>query len=705
MNNTTLWQLSLPLAVSQQANALGIYIPASDFQHISDSHALAASPLLKEMQLSLLQGKLKKLADAVMPAILPLNNGKFAVLLAVDKDQVLLATENGNVSLALSTLQPLLGKTLFALRKTTERIYTEQDIPTEKGHWFWSVFGREMSVFNRVLIASFFANVLAILASFFSLQVYDRVVPSQSEETLWALLIGVLIAFALEATLRIVRSNLLDYSGKRIDVEVGSFLLNRLLGLRLKANSPTPNRLSQMMREFNSVREFFTEAAVGSFVDIPFAVLFLFIIYIIGGNVVWVAVIAMLLMIIPPLMFRGKMMKIISASLGARGAANRLFNEISYQLDTVKTNRAQPFFEKQWDDVSEIIADVSMRQRRLVTALSQWAMSLQQVAYVMTVTVAVYAVFAGELTIGAIIALNILVSRTLAPIARLSTLLIRWAQVKASLDELDLIAEGEQDDQLGYRKLRRPHLKGEFQVQNALYQYEKDTRPAVRIDKLVIRAGEKVAILGTNGSGKSTLLKLLSGIQFAQQGEIRCDGVDLRQIASRDVRQSISVVAQEIQLFNGTLRQNLTFGDNRISDEQIMQVLNQTGLAGFLTSHPYGLDLMIKDGGAGLSVGQKQSVQLARMLLSQSDILLLDEPTASLDPTVEAQVIQTLARFAEHKTLVLVTHRTPILAMVDRIIVMAEGQIIADGGREEILQRIQKAQQMTRVPLNTQQES
>ncbi len=695
------WYLPLSVALVKQAKEVGVDIPIQDVQSIANLDLLQDFPYLQDMQLSVKIADIKNIHDIVTPSIAIFTDEQnveslAAVILAVNDNSVTVATESGTVNVLFENFKP---SKLLVLRKELDRIYAEQEIEVSKGHWFWSIFRQEFPTFNKVLIAAFFANLLAVVASFFSLQVYDRVIPTQSEETLWALLIGVLIAFALEATLRIARSTMLDYSGKKIDVQSSALLLRRLIGLRLKADTPSPNRLSQMMREFNSVREFFTEAAVGSLIDIPFAILFLFVIYLIGGQVVWVAIVAIVLMIIPPLLFRGKMMKIVSSTLGARGAANRLYNEVTYQLDTVKTTQANRFFEKQWDDISEVISDVSMRQRSLVTSLTQWATSLQQVAYVMTVTVAVYAAFEGKLTMGAIIALNILVSRTLAPITRLSSLLIRWAQVKSSLEELDLIAKGEQDDPIGSRKLRRPQLQGAFQLTNVRYGYDKDTRPALQLNQLTIRPGEKIGILGPNGSGKSTLLKLLSGLQFAQQGEIKFDGIDVRQLASRDIRQQMTYVTQETQLFSGTLRQNLTLGELDVSDEDIMQALRLTGLANFLSSHPYGLDLVIKDGGAGLSVGQKQSVQLARMLLrKQSKVLLLDEPTASLDPNVESLVIQTLAQFARNKTMIAVTHRTPILAMVDRIVVLSDGYIIADGPRDEILKRIQQAQAQPEQP-------
>lgn len=697
------WYFSLSQALIKQAREIGVDIPIQDISNITSIESLQNFPYFQDMQLSVKLGQVKSTQDIVVPSIAILENElqgnggvQCAIILSVDDNTATVMTNAEPIKIELEHFR---FDKLLVLRKNLERIYAEQEIKTDRDHWFWSIFKQEFSTFNKVLIAAFFANLLAVVASFFSLQVYDRVIPTKSEETLWALLIGVLIAFALEATLRIARSTMLDYSGKRIDIQSSALLLRRLLGLRLKADSPSPNRLSQMMREFNSVREFFTEVAVGSLIDIPFAILFLFVIYLIGGQVVWVAVLAIVLMIIPPLMFRGRMMKIVASTLGSRAAANRLFNETSYQLDTVKTTQANRFFEKQWDDISEVISDVSMRQRSLVTALTQWATSLQQVAYVMTVTVSVYAAFDGKLTMGAIIALNILVSRTLAPITRLSSLLIRWTQVKSSLEELDLIAKGEQDDPIGSRKLRRPQLKGLFQLNNVRYGYDKETRPALQISQLTITPGEKIGILGPNGSGKSTLLKLLSGLQFAQQGEIKCDSIDIRQLSSRDIRQQITYVTQETQLFSGTLRQNLTLGDLEVSDEEIMQVLRMTGLANFLSSHPYGLDLMIKDGGVGLSVGQKQSVQLARMLLrKQSKVLLLDEPTASLDPNVEGLIIQSLAQFAHNKTMVVVTHRTPILAMVDRIIVISDGYVIADGPRDQILKKIQQAQSQPEQP-------
>ncbi|MCW9717135.1 ATP-binding cassette domain-containing protein [Avibacterium sp. 21-599] len=580
----------------------------------------------------------------------------------------------------------------YQLRKTLSRIQQENAVEQENGHWFWRLFRAEKGIFYRVLIASLFANLLSAISSFFSLQVYDRVIPNKSEETLWALLMGVSIAFLLEGLLRIFRSHLLDYSGKRIDVQATALLLRRLMGLRLSHQTPSPNRLNQQMREFNSVREFFTEAAVGSFVDIPFAVIFLAVIYLLGGPVVFVPLFALLLMVLPALLYRKKMLRIVKSYLGSHAAANRLYNEVSYHLETVKNANAGRFFEQQWNDISYLVATVSMQQRHLVTFLTQWAASIQQFAYAMTITVAAYQVFEGHFTMGAMIALSILTSRALAPFARLSSLLIRWQQIKSSLADLDTIANGEQDDPIEQRKLRRTQLSGHIHLKHLQFSYEAKARPALNIQQLVIRPGEKIGILGPNGSGKSTLLKLLAGLYLPQQGELKFDGIDGRQIAAKDLRRAIAYNTQEAQLFNGTLRDNLTFGDRRIRDEQLLAVLQQTGLAELIQSHPYGLDLPIRDGGAGLSVGQKHSVQLARVFLSQANVVLLDEPTASFDPQVEQHVIHHIQRFTRDKTFIVVTHRTPILSMVDRIIVMAQGQIIADGPRDVILQKIEQAQ-------------
>lgn len=699
-NITPNWHLTLPEAIKIQANHIGIELIADELSELKSFTEIQHNARFSEdfqLDISLTD---KNLLNLPVPCIVELKKDdsqcNYAVITDINPTNNVISFASINfgetIELKSDNVLSVINLPALLIRKKIDRIYLEQSIPVEKKHWFWSIFSLEKGVFTKVLIATLFANILALITSFFSLQVYDRVIPNKSEETLWALLIGVMIAFALEATLRIIRSHLLDFSGKRIDIQATSLLLRRLLGLRLKNETPTPNHLSQMMRDFNSIREFFTEAAVGSLVDIPFVLLFIFVIYAIGGNVVWVSIIAMLFMVIPPILFRKKMMDIVKETLGSRTAANRLFNEVSYQLDVIKVTKSQRFFTQQWDDISEIIADISMRQRSLVSNLTQWAASVQQIAYVLTVSTAVYYAFDGKMTMGAIIAMSILVSRTLAPVARLSSLLIRWAQVKSSLKELDLIAESEQDDPIEQQKLRRQNIKGFFELRNVIYQYDKDSKPALQIQSLTIRPGEKIGILGPNGSGKSTFLRLLSGLQYPNAGEVKIDGIDIRQIFSNDIRNAISVVNQEIQLFSGTLRQNLTFNNPSISDQKIMEVLSQTGLANFLTSHPYGLDLMIKDGGRGLSVGQKQSVQLARMLLSDSKILLLDEPTASLDPNIEGSIINTLSNFSKDKTFITVTHRMPILAMVDRIIVIADGYVIADGPRDEVLNRIQKAQ-------------
>ncbi len=709
------WQLPLSLAISLQAQKIGTNLTTSDTKSLHCFDDVVQSALLKQdRQLTLSVVHFKKLQDIPLPATVKIVDTQkkvsmktnkdnhqvaihsYATIIEIDKANAWVVDGQGQkIAVPILEFQRVCCMDALVIRKQVEKIYSEQAIKIEEKHWFWSVFNKEYGVFSRVLIASFFANLLAILSSLFALQVYDRVIPSQSEETLWALLIGVLLAIGLEAVLRILRSVLLDYSGKRIDLQANSLLLRRMLRLRLSAESPSPSYLTQMMREFASVREFFTEAAVGSLVDIPFAFLFLFVIYLIGGNVVFVPIFAGVAMIVPALLMRKKMMSIVTSAQGSYAASARLCNEAAYNLENVKVTQSQDFFEKQWDDLNKISADVSTRQRKLVNALTQWSTSMQQLAYVMTITVATYAAFSGDMTMGTIIALNILVSRTLAPMTRLSTLFIRWAQVKSSLTGLEIIAKGEQDDPIQQKKLRRSQLSGLLELREVKYAYAKDTEPAIHIPRLTIRPGEKVAILGPNGSGKSTLLKLLSGMYFPQSGEIKCDNLDMRQISDKDLRDNINYFTQEVNLFNGTLRDNITFGDLNIDDSEIVRVLQQTGLGGLLDSHPHGLDLLIKDGGVGLSVGQKQSVQIARMLLGKHNVLLLDEPTASLDPNIENHLIHQLKNFSANKTLVVVTHRMPILTLVDRVIVVSNGRITLDGPKDEVLKRIHNAQQQT----------
>lgn len=690
--------MALGDAVWRQANLVGAPLSRDVLQEIPDSLE-SLEPLIHDAGLDTIVTQRRALRDVPVPAIMALKSGDHVVLVGLEGDTASLADPNleGQViQVPAEALAEQRSETVIALRKSEYRLAHDQGLDPDGGHWFWSYVRKQRTALTLILVSSLIANMLAAATSLFALQVYDRVIPNQSEDTLWVLLIGVAVAFLFEAALRIARSQVIDRTGRKVDLTVSAALLRRLMALRLGPKAPRASRLTQLLREFGTVREFVTEAAVGALADIPFSILFFGLIYWIAGPVVLVPMVAMVLMIIPPVAFRRRMLRIAEEALGAHTASGRLFNEVTYNLDTLKLGRAEQFFDRQWAEISELICNSSTRQRDLSAKLTQWSMSMQQASHALTVTACVYLVFAGEMTVGAIIATTILTGRALSPMTRLSTVLMRWHLVRTSLEALNAVVDGESErppDRAGLRVTSRPMG---LAVREMSFRYVEDGEEVVSVPGLKISPGERIALLGPNGSGKSTLLRLLCGLYVPEQGAVTLDDLDLRQIEPGDLRRAVSYMPQDVMLFKGTLRDNVAFGRADISDDQVRAALDTAGLRGLLSDRPEGLEFRLDDGGAGLSVGQRQSVGLARMIAHDPGVVLLDEPTASLDQTAEAEVIRRLGSWVRHRSLIIATHRTPVLSLVNRIIVLGRGHIVVDGPRDAVLERLRKAQEQVR---------
>lgn len=558
-----------------------------------------------------------------------------------------------------------------------------------KGHWFWGRFKGQSGLIRDVVLGSFVANLIAVAVSLFAMQVYDRVIPNQAVETLWVMVAGAMLAILMEGLIKVSRSHLMDVSGKSIELDISKDLFQKLMGMKLSSRPMTPGSLIYAVREFGSVREFFTAASVGSIADLPFVFIFLILVYVIAGPVVWVMLAAIVLIITPSLLAQKTMSRYADEMQGGSGAANKLLIEAGYSSDTIKTTRAEGFFQKKWEEITILNAEKTSQQRYLASALTFWASGIQQVCYVFAIVTGVYLVFAGEFTVGTIIAVSILSGRVLAPATQLSGTLARWQQVRSSLTGLEMIMASEQERPIGRKFSRREVFHGEVKVQGLVYQYGEDAPRALQIQNIDIEAGKNIALLGSNGSGKSTLLKLLSGLYTPADGKILIDKLDLEQIDPEDLRRNIGYLPQEVRLFSGTLRDNIMLGFTAIEEEQMFEAIDFAGLGKHVRNHPLGLDLEIIDGGEGLSVGQRQSVGLARLYLQDPKVVLLDEPTASLDQTLEVQLINRLKEWLDKKTAIISTHRIPLLNIIDEVIVLGNGNVAMQGPRDEILTKLQ----------------
>ena len=553
-----------------------------------------------------------------------------------------------------------------------------------KAHWFWGEMTRFKRHIAEVALGSFVANLLAVAVALFSLQVYDRVIPHQSTATLWVLAIGAGLALLLEAVLRIARARLMDGAGRRIEIAVQGLLMDRLLGMRASGRG-SPSGLYSAVRDFASIREFFTASTIGTLTDLPFIVLFLALVASIGQNVVWVLIVGAVLMVLPSFFLQKRLIALTHATQGASAKSSRLLHEVIYEADTIKAHRGEDRFRRLWGEFTALSSAATSEQRKLAATLTYWSQGVQQATYVAAVVTGTFLVFTGQFTVGTIIAVGILTSRTLGPLTQLAGTMARWSQVKAALTALDAVALAPQDEDEGRTYLRRDKLAGAFELRELVFRHDENGPRTVDIPALAIAPGQQIAVLGANGSGKSTLLKLLSGLHEPGQGQILIDGVDMQQVMPRDLRRHIGYLGQEVRLFAGTLRDNLNLTLLERDDDRLLAALDFAGLGSFVRAHSKGLDLDIHDGGEGLSVGQRQCIGWARLWLQNPSICLLDEPTAALDQVLESALVERLRLWLRGRTAVIATHRMPILQLTSRTIVLAGGRMVLDGPQDQVL--------------------
>lgn len=634
---------------------------------------------------------IRRFKKAKLPCCVLMKDGRYDVIVGVTDDGYQVLNNDGSRTVSLVPIKQLhkafSGKT-FNLRPKMELLQSRHSVEASKGHWFWSrIFLRKLRVID-IILASLFANLIAVAVSLFALQVYDRVIPGQSEATLWVLVGGAAIAVLFEALIRFSRAKLIDQTGKEAELKITQELFGKLLGMRMEKRPAHPGSLVHMIREFGSVREFFTTASIGVVADLPFVFIFLAVIYGIAGSIVWIIVVGALLTIIPSLLLQGKMARLSKETLGGMASASRLLTETAYGLETVKLTQAAPRFQKNWEEITILNAVKTTEQRELSAFLTFWAAAMQQCTYLAAVVGGVYMVFNGEFTVGSIIAISILSTRTLSPITQLAGVMSRWQNMKASLDALEAVMGSEQERAPKVSYLRRVKMQGNIEIKKANYSHPGDKTPSLQIEALTLEAGTRLAILGENGSGKSTLLRILSGLYYPSEGEMTVDGLDIHQIDPVDLRRNIGLLPQETQVHRGSVRDNLTASGQVFSDDTLLEALEFAGLGKFIKKHARGLDLEIIDGGDGLSIGQRQSLGLARLYLQDPAVVLLDEPTAALDQNLEQGVVARLDKWLGGRTCVIATHRMPILTIVSRIIVMQNGQIAIDGPREEVLKRL-----------------
>ena len=686
---------------SLYAGLLGVALQKTDLlerltaDHAGDLSSDAIAAALSHVGLIATVTKTRSVTPAMWPALAEMTSGQVILVLAQEGDMLTVydtTCPDNKAEVPVADFAPVFSGHIIRADVAVAELSRRHAAKGTQDHWFWGKIKSYRRIIFEVALGSFVANLLAVAVALFSLQVYDRVIPNQSTATLWVLALGAGLAMLLEAFLRIARARLMDGAGRRIELQIQELLMDRLLGMQSGQKGQTPSGTFAAVREFSAIREFFTASTIGTLTDLPFIVLFLALVASIGGNVVWVLFIGGILMVLPSFFMQKKLMALTLQTQGASVKSSRLLHEAIYDADTIKAQRGEDRFRRIWSELTALSSLATSEQRKLATTLTFWSQGVQQATYVSAVVVGTFMVFQGQFTVGTIIAVGILTSRTLGPLTQLAGTLARWANVKAALEALDQIADAPQDTEAGRSYLRRETLKGAFELRELSYTYDEGSNATIDIPALSIKAGQHIAVLGVNGSGKSTLLKVLSGLHRPTSGRVLIDGIDMGQVMARDLRRGIGYLSQEVRLFAGTLRENLNLTLLERDDDRFLAALDFAGLGDFVRNHPKGLDLDIRDGGEGLSVGQRQSIGWARLWLQDPRVCLLDEPTAALDQTLETALVARLTTWLAGRTAIIATHRVPILQLTDRTMILQNGRLTVDGPRDQVLAHMRGTQ-------------
>ena len=562
-------------------------------------------------------------------------------------------------------------------------------------HWFWSAFLENKNTYYKVMLAATLVNFMSVGSSIFIMVVYDRVLPNSAYESLYALTIGMALVIIFDFVLKMLKTYFIDYAGEYVDKDVGDTIFNRLLDAPTAVVTGPVGATANTFKEFDSVRDFFTSATLSLIVDIPFIFLFIFVIYLIAGPLAYIPLVAVPVVLLIGVLLQPFLAR-VSEDLGQYNQEKQsVLVETITGIESIKVLGGGDLVKERWKEAATKQSNRSRLSRSLAQIAVNSAQSAQQICLVGIVFYGVFLVSEGTVSMGGMVAAVLLSSRTLAPLAQIANLFGRANNAKTSYQRLDsFMQETQADDVFEKNKsaIRREKL-GNLEFKDTTYRYPGADLDTLRGINITIKEGEKVAILGRNGSGKSTLMKLASGLFKATDGLVMYEGVDIRQMHTADLSNNIGIVLQDVQLFSGSVRENITMGRSDITEDDLLNAGKLSGLDEFISKVPGGYDLQLSDGGKGLSGGQRQLIALARAIVHKPTHFILDEPTSAMDMNAENLFIQQLNTILANSTMLVVTHRMPLLNLVDRIIVMQEGQIVEDGPKEEIIQKLNQPRQ------------
>ena len=638
---------------------------------------------------------LSKISSLLLPAIINLKNHDGLLLTKIDlkkNSAHIVTSDNIKKTISLPELEEMYDGTIFLISDNYKFDARSAETQEQKNdHWFWGTIALSWRIYRDVLIASLLINIFALVGPLFTMNVYDRVVPNQAIDTLWVLASGVFLVYIFDFIIRMLRGYFVDIAGKKSDILISANIFERVMGMKLVNRPASIGAFASNLKDFESIRDFITSATILSVIDLPFVIIFLLVIAYVGSALVFVPIVAIVLIILYGFLIQPILRSSIEKTFKASSQKNATLIEGLNGIETIKTLRMEGAMQSRWERSTAYISEWSIRSKFISSSATNICLFIQQTSIVIVIIYGVYLIGAGEVTMGGLIATVLLTARAISPVSQATNLSTRFYHAKAAYGSLNSIMNQPVERQNNTDYLNLEKIKGDITFEDVSFTYPKEKESVLKNINIKINEGERVGFLGKVGSGKSTIFKLILKLYDPDQGMIKFDGLDSNQINIDELRKHIGYIDQNPNLFFGTLKDNIVSGFPEASDEQMLAVSKLSGVDAFASRHPLGYSMQVGEHGEKLSVGQRQSVAIARALIGQSPILLLDEPTSALDKANENLLKNNLLKSTSKKTLLLITHRTSMLDIVDRIIVVEGGKVVADGPKKDIINSLTKS--------------
>lgn len=644
----------------------------------------------------LIKRDLEEISGLLLPCILVLKNRDAVILDKIDREQgrarvIFPDVAEGAEWIDFAKLKESYAGFAFLLKLEFKQESTSRKtLNLRKGHWFWDTLKLSKEAFVSVIVASVLINFFVIATPLFTMNVYDRVVPNDAVETLWVLAIGVLVIYAFDMMLRFLRTYFLEVAGKKSDVIMSSIIYEQVMNLKMSEWPRSVGAFANNLREFESIRSFFTSSTISALVDLPFSILLLILVAYIGGPLVVVPLVIMLLLLLYSFAIMKPLRESIEATFEASANKNAHLIESLHSIQTIKSLGVASHSQWVWEESSGAIAGKSMRSRILSNSIGVISQFLMQLNTVGIIIFGVYQISDQALSLGGLIAVSMLASRAVAPVGQVATLISQYQQTRTAFDSLDNIMNMPVERPENKQYVRRPSFDGHIEFKKVSFTYPEAQQASLTDISFDIEPGEHVGIIGKVGSGKSSLAKLLIGLYEPTGGSIAVDDINSKQIDPADLRQHIGYLSQEIGLMRGTIRDNLIYRDPQVDDDRLLEVSALCGVDQFVNQLPSGFDTQVGEQGACLSGGQRQAIALGRALLRNESIVVLDEPTSNMDNSTEFKIKRQLFEYTRDKTLIVITHKTSMLDLVERLIVVENGRILMDGPKQQVVEKLKQ---------------